>query len=313
MPTQYGWLQVSHHTPYPLPGGPSLDEAFAPDGSVRPLYAEIVGALQAAPLADHAETVRAALAARGVAFGGDAGWPFVVDQVPRLIAADEWSAVSAGLQRRAAALEAFVADVHGPRTCFADGVVPPDVLDGCPFHEPDLDGLEDPPSARIAVAGMDLVRGASGELMVLEDNCRTPSGLAYALAARDAVAPLYAGAGVPAVRDFREELQQTLRAALAAARPASAPQDAITVLLSDGSANTAWWEHCTLAELAGVEVLLTEDLALDGSTLVHRPTGRPIAVAYRRTDIDRLREDDGTRPRSARCSWSRCGPAPSRS
>lgn len=288
---------MSHHTPYPLPSGPSQDEAFAPDGSVRRLYAEVVETLRAAPLATRAEAVRAALAARGVAFGGDAGWPFVVDQVPRLIAAAEWAAVEAGLQRRAAALEAFVADVHGPRRCFADGVVPADVLDGCPFHEPDLDGLADPPSARIAIAGMDLVRGATGELMVLEDNCRTPSGLAYALAARDAVAPLYGDAGVPSVRDFRAELQDTLRAALRAARPASAPADAITVLLSDGPGNTAWWEHQTLAELAGVEVLLTDDLALDGDVLVHAPTGRPIAVAYRRTDVDRLRDDDG-RPTS---------------
>ncbi len=52
-----------------------------------------------------------------------------------------------------------------------------------------------------------------------------------------------------------------------------------------------------LAELAGVEVLLTDDLALDGDALVHAPTGRPIAVAYRRTDVDRLRDDAG-RPTS---------------
>jgi carboxylate-amine ligase len=288
---------VSHRTPYPLPSGPSIDEAFAPDGTVRPLYAEIAGAWAGAPLAEQTERVRAHLANRGVAFGGEAGWPFVVDPVPRLIAAQEWAQVSAGLERRAAALEAFVADVHGARACFADRVVPADVLDGCPFHEPALDGLENPPTARIAIAGMDLVRGATGELMVLEDNCRTPSGLAYALAAREAVAPLYDGSGAPPIRDFRAELRETLRAALAAARPAGAPDDADTVLLSDGAGNTAWWEHETLAALAGVDVVLTADLVLDGDRLVRRSTGRPIAVAYRRTDIDRLAGDDG-RPTS---------------
>jgi uncharacterized circularly permuted ATP-grasp superfamily protein len=288
-------FSVSHNAPYPVSAGPSIDEAFASDGSARPLYAEVATELQGADLAKRAHAIETALAARGVSFGGDDGWPFVVDQVPRLIAAEEWSRVSAGLQRRAAALEAFVADIHGPRTCIADGIVPADVLDGCPFHEADLDGVPDPPTARIAVAGMDLVRGADGELMVLEDNCRTPSGLAYALAARDAVAPLYATA--PPIRDFRAELQAALRDALAAARPDGAPEQAETVLLSDGPANTAWWEHCTLAELAGVEVLLTSDLALDGDVLVRGDTGAPIAVAYRRTDIDRLRDDDG-RPTS---------------
>jgi len=283
---------VSHHTPYPVLSGPSLDEAFEPSGAVRPLYASIAEELGSGDLAARASEIAATLAERGVQFGGADGWPFVVDQVPRIIAAQEWADVSAGLQRRAAALEAFVADIHGPRACITDGVVPQDVLDGCPFHEPDLDDLPDPPSARIAVAGMDLVRGASGELMVLEDNCRTPSGLAYALAARDVVAPLYPHAAP--IRDFRAELQSTLRAALAAARPADAPDGAETVLLSDGPGNTAWWEHCQLAELVGVEVLLTGDLALDGDALVRSDTGAPIAVAYRRTDIDRLREDDGS-------------------
>ncbi len=142
---------------------------------------------------------------------------------------------------------------------------------------------------------MDMVRGASGELMVLEDNCRTPSGLAYALAAREAVAPAYAGA--PAIRDFGAELGDVLGRALAGARPAGAHPDGALVLLSDGPHNTAWWEHQRLAALIGVPVVLTEQLALHGDHLVHRETGAPIAVAYRRTDIDRLRDDEG-RPTS---------------
>ncbi len=277
--------------PYPPTGGPSLDEAFTPDGAARPLYAEVLGALEGVDLAAQAEAVAAHLAARGVAFGGDAGWPFVVDPVPRLIEAAEWARVEAGLQRRAQALEAFVADVQGERRAFADGVLPATTLDGCPFIEPDLAGLPDPPSARIAVAGMDLVRDAHGELLVLEDNCRTPSGMAYALAARDAVREL-AGDAV-AVRDFRAELQETLAAALAAAMREGAPDGAETVVLSDGPGNTAWHEHQVLAGLAGVDLLVTQDIRRDGDVLRRRDTGAPIGVAYRRTDIDRLRTDDG--------------------
>ena len=33
----------------------------------------------------------------------------------------------------------------------------------------------------VGIAGLDLVRDASGELLVLEDNLRTPSGFAYAV------------------------------------------------------------------------------------------------------------------------------------
>ncbi len=277
--------------PYPLAGGRSIDEAFTPEGVHRALYGPLLGDLAGTDLAADAQSVAGFLRDRGVAFGGDAGWPFVVDPIPRLIDAAEWSRVDAGLQRRAAALEAFIADVQGERRCFSDGVLPASTLDGCPFIEPDLAGLPDPASARIAVAGMDLVRDEHGELLVLEDNCRTPSGMAYALAAREAVRDV-TGDGI-AIRDFRAELQETLVAALAAAMPSGAVDGAETVVLSDGPANTAWYEHEVLAELAGVDLLVTGDLRRDGDVVRRRDTGAPIGVAYRRTDVDRLRGDDG--------------------
>ncbi|MDO9355912.1 MAG: circularly permuted type 2 ATP-grasp protein [Solirubrobacteraceae bacterium] len=275
------------------PSGGSLDEAFERNGARRPLYDALLSGYADADLAGRADQVTAHLAERGVAFGGAAGgWPFVVDQVPRLIEAAEWAHVDAGLQRRAATLEAFVADMHGERACITDGIVPPDILAGCPFHEPDLDGLPDPATARIAIAGMDLVRDGDGELLVLEDNCRTPSGLAYALAARDAVRSLH-GDDI-AIRDYRAELQATLRQALTAALPPNAADGGEIVLMSDGQDNTAWYEHNTLAALADVDLLVTEDVRLDGTQLRRRSTGAPIAVVYRRTDIDRLRSDDGS-------------------
>lgn len=282
---------MSSTSDYRLTSSASIDEAFDGSRAMRPLYAELLARLDGADLGRRADLIAEQLQARGVAFGGAGGRPFLVDQVPRLIDAAEWKRVDAGLQRRVATLEAFVADVHGPRQCFADGVLPADVLDACPFVEPDLFGLPDPPSARIAIAGLDLVRDGTGELLVLEDNCRTPSGLAYALAARDAVRQLH-GDDIE-IRDFRDELQLALRAALAAARPPDAATGARAVLLSDGPANTAWYEHKTLASLAGVELVTPGDLQLDGNTLRLRATGAPIGVAYRRMDADRLRDRYG--------------------
>ncbi len=151
--TQYGSHQVSHHTPYPLRAARVRMRRSRP--TVRCAACTPRSSRRSAMHRSRRVPSRFARRSPRAAsrFGGDAGWPFVVDQVPRLIAAAEWAAVEGGLQRRAAALEAFVADVHGPRHCFADGVVPADVLDGCPFHEPDLDGLADPPSARIRHRG----------------------------------------------------------------------------------------------------------------------------------------------------------------
>ena len=48
-------------------------------------------------------------------------------------------------------------------------------------------GLLDPRCPPATVAGLDLIRDESGELLVLEDNLRMPSGAAYAIAVREAV------------------------------------------------------------------------------------------------------------------------------
>src|SRR6478609_8895665 len=119
----------------------------------------------------------------GVTFGPRR---FEVDPVPRVIEADEWRELSAGIAQRVRALEAFVADAYGPRAIVAAGVVPERVLRGADHYAPELVGLR-PRGGWIGVAGLDLLRGSDGRFAVVEDNLRTPSGAAYLLAARQAV------------------------------------------------------------------------------------------------------------------------------
>lgn len=273
--------------------GSARDEALDAAPSVGALYGRLLGSAGPDDLERRARFIAGRLAADRVAFGGDDGWPFTVDQIPRLFAAEEWSLVDAGLRLRVAALEAFVADVHGPRRCVSDGVIPAGVLDQAPFYEPDLNGIADPPSAWITVAGIDLVRGSDGELYVLEDNTRTPSGLAYAMAAAGAVRSVHTAPD--RLRDYTGALEEALRAMCAAAMPAGAPEGAATVMVSDGVGNTAWWEHRTLARLAGVELLHPDDLRRDGDQLVRAADRSPIGVIYRRTDVDCLRDQHGAR------------------
>ena len=67
-------------------------------------------------------------------------------------------------------------------------MVPADLLDRCPWFEDEIGGL--PQAAPlIAIAGPDIVRDASGELVVLEDNVRTPTLMTFALAARRLLGP----------------------------------------------------------------------------------------------------------------------------
>ena len=46
------------------------------------------------------------------------------DLIPRVIPAAEWRRLAAGLAQRVRALDAFLADVYGPRRALRDGVVP---------------------------------------------------------------------------------------------------------------------------------------------------------------------------------------------
>lgn len=216
----------------------------------------------------------------GCAFG--AGGRFVVDPVPRLLDGAGWNRLAPALSQRVAALEAFVADVHAERRIVREGVVPARVLEGVALREPLA--AEIAVRTWITVAGLDLVRGADGRFAVLEDNVRTPSGLAYLQAARDAVAHRVS---IPAGRRLRcvDGLVPALRRALEALAPESVSEPSI-VLLSDGPANTAYWEHRTLAEALEVPLVTCVDLRRRGDRLY---AGRePVDVVYRRTENERL-------------------------
>ena len=131
----------------------AVDEAFDPGGGVRPVYADVLAALEAASPAAAAETIAAGVQRDGVVHGaGDGAHPLAVDAVPRVFGAAEWARLAGGLEQRIAALEAFVADAFGAREAFAAGVVPPDLLDRCPWFEGDVAALPQP-WPRIGVAG----------------------------------------------------------------------------------------------------------------------------------------------------------------
>ena len=86
--------------------------------------------------------------------------PFPLDLVPRIIAADEWAIVEAGVRQRVLALERFLADVYGPGEILADGVVPRRLVATSSHFHRCVAGLDPVGGVRIHVAGIDLVRDA---------------------------------------------------------------------------------------------------------------------------------------------------------
>ncbi|HEX2087284.1 MAG TPA: circularly permuted type 2 ATP-grasp protein [Solirubrobacteraceae bacterium] len=255
-----------------------FDEAFQARGRPRRPYARVLERLAERDLERTLTEVRRRLDREGCRFGrGEEAEAFRVDLVPRVITAEEWAPLAAGLEQRVCALDAFLADAYGERRIVRDGIVPERVIAGALHYEPELAGLP-APRVRVALAGLDVVRCESGEFRVLEDNLRTPSGLAYAIAAREVVGPML---GDVPPRPIEEPTAELLGRALRGAAPAGR-DDPRVVLLTDGPENTAYWEHERLAELLGIELVTLDEL---------RPES--VDVVYRRTDDDTLRDARG--------------------
>jgi carboxylate-amine ligase len=256
------------------------DEGFRAAGLPREHYVAILERLADTDLDGAVAEVRRHLREHGCTFGRGARCEaFPVDLIPRVITPEEWVVLAAGAEQRVHALDAFLHDVYGERRIVAEGVIPARVIHGADYHEPAIGQLPEP-RVRIGIAGLDIVRTRDGHFQVLEDNLRTPSGLAYAMAARDAVLPHVDGHGArPAPVAFEPLVVETLRGVL---RGAGGGDDVRAVLLTDGPDNTAYWEHEVLADRLGIPLCTLDTLDLDA-----------VDVVYRRTDEDRLHDEHG--------------------
>ena len=266
-----------------------LDEAFTPEGEPRPLYAGLLEELRRRDLRELRERVGAKVAESGLTFGE--GEPITVDPVPRLIDAAEWERLEVGLLQRARALNAFLADAYGPQRIFDAGVVPRRLLETSSGYAPAMNGLIDPGVPPATVAGLDLVRDRDGELRVLEDNLRMPSGACYALGVREVVAPELEGAARPAgLGDYLERLGE----AIGAAAPADKGEPC-AVVLSDGPENGAWYEHQRIGRELGLPIVTPDQLEQSRGRLFARISRerQQVDVVYRRLDTDRIAEPDG--------------------
>jgi uncharacterized circularly permuted ATP-grasp superfamily protein len=269
---------------------PPFDEDRQPDGTPRREYTETLARLEAVDLQELYDAVTLHLEQAGVSFGDG---PFVIDPIPRLIAAEEWHAVELGLIQRTTALNRFLQDAYGERRIVQAGLIDAETIDGAEGYEPDLAGRLPAGAPPAAIIGFDLVRAPDGEFLVLEDNLRTPSGFAYLLAARSALQAVLPD-GLPTPRPVDPALYELLEATLRAAAPETTGADPVMVVLTDGPDNVAYYEHAGAADRLGLPLLTPDDLELADGELVLRDGSegrRRVDVVYRRTDEDRVRDE----------------------
>ena len=221
----------------------------------------------------------------GAADGTERIFPF--DAIPRVIDADTWATLEAGLIQRVRALNMFVADVYGDGNILSDGIVPRDLVLGCPQFRRAAAGIKPPLGNFITVAGIDLVRGADGRFYVLEDNVRTPSGVSYVIENRLVMTrlmpDLMRSCRVRSVERYPADLLQCL----IEQAPGGKPNPTIA-LLTPGPYNSAFFEHVFLSQQTGIELVEGQDLVcVDHKLYMKTVHGlHQVDVLYRRIDDD---------------------------
>jgi uncharacterized circularly permuted ATP-grasp superfamily protein len=273
------------------------DEMFEAGGLPRPraeLLARRLKSLSDGELQRRQKAADLALLNMGITFnvyGHQAGtekiWPF--DIVPRIIDAREWSFIEAGLKQRIQALNLFIDDVYNQQKIIRDGRVPDWLIQtGKCFLKP-CAGLKPPRGIWCHITGTDLVRDGDGTVYVLEDNLRCPSGVSYVLENREVMKrtfpQLFGGLSILPVEDYPEQLLKMLQHIAP-----SGVRDPNVVVLTPGIFNSAYFEHCFLAQQMGVELVQGSDLVVfDGCVHMRTTQGfERVDVIYRRIDDDFL-------------------------
>ncbi|MEM9732198.1 MAG: circularly permuted type 2 ATP-grasp protein [Pseudomonadota bacterium] len=277
---------------------PFFDEMRSADGAVRDPYQDYYDWFDAqnpARLAKKSRDAEAFFRRTGITFNvyGQAEAqerliPF--DLVPRIVAAREWETLSAGIEQRIRAINAFLHDVYHRQEILRAGRVPPELIANNEAFLDKMMGVIPPGGVYTHIVGTDIVRTGPNEFYVLEDNARTPSGVSYMLENRETMLhmfpELFSRIRVKPVSDY----PKNLRRCLAASAPQSAGGKPTVAVLTPGIHNSAYFEHSFLADKMGAELVDGSDLrVVDGHIAMRTTQGyKKVDVLYRRVDDDFL-------------------------
>jgi uncharacterized circularly permuted ATP-grasp superfamily protein len=274
------------------------DEMFDQTGSVRPeakLLLETIESLPDGQLQRSHHAAERLLLQLGITFnvygeaeGTERIFPF--DLIPRIVGAQEWEWIERGLRQRIHALNEFINDIYHEQRILKEKIIPAEVIQSATFYRPQCVGVYPPQRVWCHITGTDLVRHGDGQIYVLEDNLRVPSGVSYVLANRDLMKRtfprLFEGMRIRPVDDYPSNLLETLEATA----PHADSEKPVVVLLTPGIYNSAYFEHSFLAQKMGIPLVEGNDLTVENQVVYMRTIRglRQVDVIYRRIDDDFL-------------------------
>lgn len=252
---------------------PALDEMVDGRGGVRAHWRPLLGMLGGmgeGVLAERARRLDRAFEDEGMAgvlpgAKRDAIWR--CDPLPMVLSPAEFAFLEAGMIQRARLLEAVLADLYGPQTLLAEGLVPPEIVFANPgFLRACHSRGALPPHPQLHLYAVDLVRGPDGQWRVLADRTTAPAGPGMARENRRLLGRVmpeaFRGTQVRSMRPFFDLWQDGLQRL---APPEHG--DPAVALLTRGTHSPRWFEDMLLSRELSCALVECGDLTVRGGTL----------------------------------------------
>ena len=242
-------------------------------------------------LIDHMDSINQLLARYGVKFGiyknnmfHEQLFPF--DAIPRVITKAEFDVLEKGLIQRVDALNLFLKDIYGEKKIVKDKVVPEEFIFISKGYLPECERICPPKGIYSHISGIDLVQAKDHSWFILEDNLRIPSGASYPMIARElcrrAAPATFRKNKVVDNRNYAMMLRETMD---------YVNTGGISVILTPGRYNAAYFEHSYLAERTGSVLAVSSDLFVENNCLYYkdyREQKQRVGVVYRRISDEYL-------------------------
>ena len=210
------------------------------------------------------------------------------DPLPRIISNRDWLILEKGLKQRLDAIDLFLSDIYDSQKIINDGIIPRELIESSEGWRPQMIGFKPPLDRWCHISGLDLIREKNGDWLVLEDNLRCPSGVAYFLENRRVMKRifpnLFSGRIVKPIDDYPSYLLKTLQ------NLATWTDSPKIVLLTPGIFNSAYFEHSYLAQEMGIQLVQGHDLICNDNFVYLKTTAglEKVDVVYRRIDDNYL-------------------------
>ena len=211
---------------------------------------------------------------------------FPFDAIPRVIPHEDFQYLEKGLIQRVDALNLFLKDVYGDKKIVKDGVIPEEFVFSSSGYLPECEGIVPPKGIYSHISGIDLVLGKDGEWYILEDNLRIPSGASYPMIAREicrqASPQTFRKNQIVDNRNYAVMLKEMMD---------YVNVGGISVIMTPGRYNAAYFEHSFLAERTGCELAMCSDLFVEKNFLYYRDyrgEKKRVGAIYRRISDEYL-------------------------